>query len=195
MLCCPGCGTPRYCSPKCRRDDWDAHGSICVGPVPASPLDELPVLLLTRPPEVDWEMMAPENLRTLRPLRHPRLHPSLALIYIEESDSLFPYTTHPQGGMAMLQPLGKMREGEVVAACPGGPNQSDSETIDRCRLRKVVAVPGEPSQSHSLVAPPAPTAETHASAWKSWLCPPVPSVERCCTRLAEGSFCRSPLSL
>jgi hypothetical protein len=51
---------------------------------------------------------------------------------------------------------------------------------------KVAADLGEAGWLFSMVAPPALTAESHASAWKSWLGPPVPSVERRCTRLAEG---------
>ena len=67
-------------------------------------------------------MMVPETLRTLRPIRHPRLHPSLALIYIEEGDSLFPYTSPPQGGMTTVQPSGKIEvvEDGVSPASPRG---------------------------------------------------------------------------
>ena len=188
LLRCPGCATPRYCSAKCRKDDWDAHGSICISTEQVSQLDALPVRLLTRSPESAWAMMVPETLRALRPIRHPRLHPSLALIYIEEGDSLFPFTSPPQGGMTTVQPSGKQEVVEVglSPASPGGSLLSEADSGDSARVCKVSPCSGETRLPHLLDVPQARTAETHALAWRLWLSQPALAVVSRGTRLAEG---------
>ena len=138
-----------------RKDDWDAHGSICIGTEQASPLDDLPVRLLTRTPESAWAMMVPETLRTLRPIRHPRLHPSLALIYIEEGDSLFPYTSPPQGGMTTVQPSGKIEvvEDGVSPASPGGLSSLKLTRQTRIACARSFPAPGSPVRLTRRMSP------------------------------------------
>jgi hypothetical protein len=73
---CPSCMQPRYCSTKCRRKDT-AHATDCGWKNPSRehllPPEE--VLLYTRPCNGTWALMQSSQVRVIRPLRHPRLHP------------------------------------------------------------------------------------------------------------------------
>ena len=60
------------------------------------------VLVLVLPCNGTWALLPGSQVRVIRPLRHPRLHPTLDLVYIELGDSLLPHTTFPGGGFTPL---------------------------------------------------------------------------------------------
>ena len=100
LIRCAGCGTPRYCSTKCRKSDtvhWLACGHVGLEGK-AESADVLSRGLLG-----DWVMLSPDSLLELIPPRLPRLHPHLGLIYISEGDAVFAGTVPPAGGMSVWQ--------------------------------------------------------------------------------------------
>ena len=100
LIRCAGCGTPRYCSTKCRKADtvhWAACGHVGLEGRAES------ADVLSRGLSGDWALLPPDSLHELLPPRLPRLHPHLGLIYISECDTVFSGTVSPAGGMSTWQ--------------------------------------------------------------------------------------------
>jgi hypothetical protein len=95
LIRCAVCGTPRYCSTRCRKADtphWVVYGHAGLEEKAES------ADVLTRGLSEDWALSPLEPLHALLPPRLPRLHPQLGLVYISECDALFTCTFPPTGG-------------------------------------------------------------------------------------------------
>jgi hypothetical protein len=81
-----------------------AHTTICGWKDPSNEtmLPPEDVLLYTRLRNGTWALLPGSQVRAIRPLRHPRLHPTLDLVYIELEDCLLPHTTLHGGGFTPL---------------------------------------------------------------------------------------------
>ena len=148
LVRCPSCMQPRYCSTKCRRKDTE-HTRICGWKDPSQESLSLPddVLLCTRPCNGNWALLPGSRVRVIRPLRHPRLHPTLDLVYIELGDSLLTHTTFPGGGFTPL-PLPWVH---LVEGPPSGERQLPQVPI--CPVAGVSAPPPRDDQHGTELSP------------------------------------------